>query len=256
MSSDVSLHVLYQIANSPVRMFPFPHVYVRDVFPREYYEEIRNNIPAKEVFSTLNALGRVGKDYSESRFVLPLTPNDLGAVAEPARRFWGGCAEWILGGDFGRVMVAKFGEFVQQRLGDLGRMRFHDEALLVQDYTSYSLGPHTDSPKKVMSLLFYLPADDTRSHLGTSLYVPKDPGFHCAGGSHHPFELFRRVCTLPYIPNALLAFPKGSNTFHGVEPLTDAARRDLLLYDIKVENPPEIARSAAAHSTPLPGIPS
>jgi hypothetical protein len=33
-------------------------------------------------------------------------------------------------------------------------------------------------------------------------------------------------------------------------------RRALLLYDIKVENPPEIARSAAAHSTPLPGIPS
>ena len=36
MSSDVSLHVLYRIVNSPVRMFPFPHVYARDVFSREY----------------------------------------------------------------------------------------------------------------------------------------------------------------------------------------------------------------------------
>jgi hypothetical protein len=64
-------------------------------------QEIRNNIPAKEVFSTLNALGRVGKGYSESRLVLPLTPGDFGAVAEPARNFWSGCADWILGGDFG-----------------------------------------------------------------------------------------------------------------------------------------------------------
>jgi len=251
MSDDVSLHVLYQIVNAPIRMFPFPHVYVENVFPADYYREIRERLPSPEVFRTLNALGRVADDYPESRLVLPLTAQHLERAAESVRGFWGELANWLLGGAFGRLMVAKFGEFVEQRLGDLGRMRFHDEALLVQDYTTYALGPHTDAPTKVMSFLFYLPPDDSQPHLGTSLYVPRDPGFLCAGGPHYPFESFRRVRTLPYLPNALLAFPKGSNSFHGVEPLTETVvRRDLLLYDIKVENPPELAQQAQAAAQP------
>lgn len=250
---DVSLHVLYQIANAPIRMFPFPHVYVENVFPPDYYREMRARLPSKEAFRTLNALGRVGEDYPESRLVLPVTPGHLERAAESVRGFWSLLAEWMLGGNFGRMMVGKFGEFIGQRLGDLGQARFHDEALLVQDYTTYALGPHTDSPAKVLSFLFYLPADDSQPHLGTSLYVPRDPEFLCTGGPHHPFESFRRVCTLPYLPNALLAFPKGSNTFHGVEPITEGTvRRDLLLYDIKVENPPELARQAAPAQSGAP----
>lgn len=250
MSSDVSLHVLYQIANAPMRMFPFPHLYVRDVFPPEFYREIRERLPSKEAFKSLRALGRVGIDYPESRLVLPMTPRDLGAVAEPLRGFWSRLAGWMLGGSFGQVMIGKFGEFVQQRLGEIAQLRFHDEALLVQDYTTYALGPHTDAPTKVLSFLFYLPADDSRPHLGTSLYVPKDPAFLCAGGPHHPFELFRLVRTMPYLPNTMFAFLKSANSFHGVEPITDAAvRRDLLLYDIRVENPPD-----GAPRTPAAGV--
>ena len=51
---------------------------------------------------------------------------------------------------------------------------------------------------------------------------------------------------MPYVPNALFAFLKTSNSFHGVEPITDAhVKRDLLLYDIQVENPPELLKSGA-----------
>ena len=95
--------------------------------------------------------------------------------------------------------------------------------------------------------LFYLPRDESQSHLGTSIYVPEDAGFACPGGPHHPFELFRRVYTMPYVPNTLFAFLKTQNSFHGVEPLTGAAvRRDLLLYDIKVAAAPELREPAPA----------
>jgi len=243
MSSAVSLHVRYRIANARIRPFPFPHIYVRDVFPADFYEDMLDRLPEKEALKTLTSMGRVAKDYSESRFVLPLTARDLGGIAPALRDFWGELAGWMLGGGFGQLMVATFAEFLQQRLGDLTRAGFHDEALLVQDYTTYALGPHTDSPLKVLSFLFYLPADDSRPHLGTSLYLPKDPSFLCPGGPHYPFERFQRVCTMPYLPNTLFAFPKSANSFHGVEPIADTpVRRDLLLYDIKVENPPELAQ--------------
>ena len=253
MSDDVSLHVLYQIVNAPIRTFPFPHVYVENVFPQDYYREMRDRLPCREAFRTLTTLGRVADDYPQSRLVLPLTSKHLGRAADAVRDFWSELANWMLGGNFGRLMVGKFDEFIGQRLGDLGAMQFHDEALLVQDYTTYALGPHTDAPAKVLSFLFYLPADGSQPHLGTSLYVPREPGFQCAGGPHYPFESFRRVRTLPYVPNALLAFPKGPASFHGVEPLRETSvRRDLLLYDVKVENPPELATRAPAARAAFP----
>ena len=48
---------------------------------------------------------------------------------------------------------------------------------------------------------------------------------------------------LDKIANALSTFFTTPHSFHGVEPIADAhVRRDLLLYDIQVENPPEPIR--------------
>jgi hypothetical protein len=113
--------------------------------------------------------------------------------------------------------------------------------MVIHDRTNYSLGPHTDSPRKALSFLFYLPADASREHLGTSIYMPRDPSFTCAGGPHYKFTNFQRMLTMPYVPNALFAFMKTNNSFHGVEPVEEAdAQRDLLLYDVRgeLEAPP------------------
>lgn len=252
MSSDVKLHVLYQIANAPIKPFPFPHIHVQDVFPPDFYRELRAHLPPAEAYQDLKALNRVGAGYPDTRLVMVITPENVQALPEPSRSFWDGTAQWLLGGAFGQVMTSKFAEFLEQRFGDLRQARFHDEALLVQDYSTYSLGPHTDSPAKVLSFLFYLPPDDSLAHLGTSIYVPKDPGFTCPGGPHHRFEMFDRMMTMPFLPNTMFAFLKTHNSFHGVEPIQEAGiRRDLLLYDIKVQDPPELRRQAPAAAQPV-----
>ncbi len=75
-------------------------------------------------------------------------------------------------------------------------------------------------------------------HLGTSIYVPRDPSFRCRGGPHHPHELFHKVRTMEYKPNSLFAFIKNDRSFHGVEPIGDAdVLRDILLYDVRVIEP-------------------
>lgn len=240
MSSAANLHVLYRVANAPVKLFPYPHIYVRDVFPADFYRELRAHLPLAEAYRDLMALKRVSGDYPDTRLVLVVTPENVRALPEPSRSFWNATAQWLLGGTFGQVMLSKFAEFLEQRFGDLRQAQFHDEALLVQDYTTYSLGPHTDSPAKVLSFLFYLPPDDSLAHLGTSIYIPKDPRFTCPGGPHHPFEMFDRMMTMPFLPNTLFAFMKTQNSFHGVEPIQErGVRRDLLLYDIKVAEAPE-----------------
>lgn len=250
MSSNVNWYVLYKIANAPISPFPFPHIYVQDVFPEDFYRELRAHLPPSEAFKNLKDLGRVRAGYPDTRLVMPVTPDYVQSLAEPLRAFWGELAQWLLGG-FGQMVLSKFAPYLDQRFGDVSRMQFYDEALIVQDYTTYSLGPHTDTLHKVLSFLFYLPADDALSHLGTSLYVPKDPNFLCPGGPHHSFERFHRVVTMPYRPNTMFAFLKTSNSFHGVEPITEAnIRRDLLLYDIKVQNPPELAQQTQSSQQP------
>ena len=234
-SNDVDLYVQYRIANAPMLEFPYPHIYVRDVFPAEFYARLRANLPTGPQFRTLSSLGRVTHGYPDTRIVLPLAPEHTARLEPEQRAFWQELGGWMLGQVFGQLMIAKFAAYLQHRFKDLQQQRFHDEALIVRDSTQYSLGPHTDQPQKVLSFLFYLPPDASTAHLGTSLYVPKNPRFTCPGGPHHDFALFRRVHTMEYLPNTLFAFMKTPDSFHGVEPITQPdVQRDLLLYDIKV----------------------
>jgi hypothetical protein len=231
----VELEVQYQIANAPVREFPYPHILVHDIFPADFYRELRANLPEKSALTTLGKLGRVtGTDYA-ARLVMPLAPETIGALPAPQRTFWEGVAGWILAGGFARTVIARFAPYLERRLGDLRKVSFSHEVLIVRDSTTYTLGPHTDSRHKVLSFLFYLPPDASNAHLGTSLYVPNDPKFQCEGGPHYEFDRFRRVLTMPYVPNTLFAFMKTGNSFHGVEPIRESGiRRDLMLYDIRL----------------------
>lgn len=78
----------------------------------------------------------------------------------------------------------------------------------------------------------YLPRDTSRPPLGTSIYVPKERRFTCPGTRHHSFEAFDCVRTMPYAPNAMFAFIKTPNSFHGAPVEEAGVSRDLLLHDV------------------------
>ena len=251
MFSNAETQLLYKVANAPILMYPYPHILVHEVFPQDFYRALREHLPPGGVYKSLKALGRVSGDYPETRVVLPLTPEHVAALPEPYRSFWDETARWFLGGQFGQVVLQKFSGLLAQRFENLASIEFLHEALVVQDRTDYSLGPHTDTPSKVLSFLFYLPADDSQSHLGTSVYLPKDPSFTSPGSEpYHGFEKFIRLLTMPYVPNTLFAFMKTPNAFHGVEPIAEPnVERALLLYDVKTAN-------TATPSARTPGQPT
>lgn len=238
MSSSAELHVAYKVANAPLNLFPYPHLYVQDIFPRDFYGELLSNLPGHEAMQPIQDARPVSLvDQLEAvipRFVLELG-SQIENLPEEQRAFWGNVHRWLVGGRFGQLALSKFSQFLGERLND-PTLQYYDEALLVEDRTDYQLGPHTDSPKKVLSFLFYLPRDDSQRHLGTSIYLPKNPAFRCPGGPHYAHDAFERLWTMPFLPNSLFAFLKTDISFHGVEPVEDAdCRRWLLLYDVKVE---------------------
>ena len=251
MSSSAELHVAYKVANAPVKLFPYPHFYIENIFPADFYQSLQASLPDPSAMLPIADVRPV-KGYKE-RFVFELGGAQLATLPESKRVFWDELRKWLIAGRFGQVVLNKFGQYLEQRFGK-DQVSLYDEALLVQDITNYKLGPHTDTPRKVVTLLFYLPKDESQKHLGTSLYVPKDPNFRCPGGPHHKHDQFERIWTNPFLPNALFGFLKTDTSFHGVEPIGDEdCRRWLLLYDIYVHETQrakaEPTGSAAASKT-------
>jgi hypothetical protein len=252
MSSRAELELTYKVANAPINLYPYPHFFIRDVFPPDYYDALQAMLPDPEAMLPIEEVRKL-KGYKE-RFVLEFSPAQLASLPEEKRAFWSDMHQWLVGGNFARMLMGKFGQYISQRYSGQPDVGFYDEALLVQDTTNYALGPHSDATRKVLTLLFYLPKDLSQSHLGTSIYLPKDRDFRCPGGPHYKHEKFDRLWTMPFVPNSLFVFLKTDRSFHGVEPVTDPdVRRWLLLYDIfarKVE-PAVAAPDAGAAPTPV-----
>jgi hypothetical protein len=199
----------------------------------------------------------VSKGSYPERFIMPLRQAEVDRLPEAAKEFWTGFATWlVVGHRFMETIIEKFQPFVQRRFGArLGDVRFSSESLVVRDHTNYKIGPHTDAAHRLLSLLFYCPDDSSLRHLGTSIYTPLDPEFRCKGGPHYPHKLFRKVTTMEYRPNTLFAFLKTDNSFHGVDPIADAdVLRDLLLYDIRVEEPAESQGTKEKRAGPRVGL--
>lgn len=243
MSSSVELEVLYKIGNAPVRGYPFPHLYIPDIFPADYYAELQRSLPKPEAMKSLEE-ARGTRGYPE-RSVMAVDGERPAGMPEAQFAFWQEMWRWMLSGRLGHLVLQKFGAVVERRLQQAPDAEIFDEAILVHDRTRYTLGPHTDAPRKLVTMLFYLPADDRLARHGTSIYVPKEQGFTCPGGPHYPFEKFDRMATMPFVPNALFAFAKTDNSFHGVEhfDVPDAGRW-LLLFDLFMH------RKAAAEAVP------
>jgi hypothetical protein len=237
MYSNAEAHLHYRIANAPVLRFPFPHFYIQEVFPPEAYAELVATLPEQRYYKRLDETGTVPQGAYPERFVC-----DLGD-AKRAEQESGGSGLWaeLVGvfqsPAFAHRVLSAFNDAVVERFGQDCELDFEPECRLVRDFSNYAIPPHTDTPRKVVSLLFYLPKDEAIRDLGTSIYVPNDPEFRCDGRTHHPFKNFKRVTTAPFLPNSLLAFFKTDRAFHGVERIErPGIQRDSILYNIYVKH--------------------
>jgi biotin operon repressor len=237
-------HVVAAIDDAPTLSEPFTHCVVDEVFPAEFYEDLLDYWPDPEVFLEIAATGRVKPGAYPERGVIDLAASSIPISEEGVRKFWIGVYE--SGFRSGAVIDAalrKFRAEIGHRSNELRGRGVTVDTLLVSDRTNYRIGPHTDNPAKLLTLLFYLADDSAFGRFGTSLYVPLDAQFRCRGGPHYDFASFRRAKVVEYLPNRLLLFPKSDRCFHGVEALDLVGfERKLIICDLRLGK--EVAASA------------
>lgn len=202
---------------------PFPLCFTDGAFPDDYYVELRNQLPTDDEFISDDPY----------RFGLSLNESGLARLSSPKRSFWSDHCDWMLSETFLASVAELFYPALAERFDGRDGVHLMSQASLGRTKSNFVLGPHTDMPHRVLTLLFYLPEVDNSALPGTSIYKPRDPEFICPGGPHHGFENFQKMATINFQTNTVFGFVKTNSAFHGVEPWdTPADIRETLQYEI------------------------
>lgn len=209
----------FRIESSPLRSTPFSHFMIEGIFSPSFYADLLKNLPDPFYYQS-------SKEYPQRRS-LPIHEHTLTLLESDGHLFdfWSRFKKGICSDAFLSVVLKKFNAVSQAPLEPIVQ--------LIKDKDHYSIGPHTDIPQKMITLLFYLPASTDQAHLGTSLYRPLDAAFRCPYGKHYPFESFEKVAQAPFLPNSVFGFLRTDDSFHGVELIgAHEKERNLLTYTV------------------------
>jgi hypothetical protein len=232
---DPLAYVTDRLRGSELLHDPYPHYYLENVFPEEYYQSLLRNLPDTSVYDNLFAVTDLKLDHFRHRDQRDLNKGWTAMLPDDIRDFWVDFNRWFMGPEMARAVLHTFSEPLRARFGDAeGWPEVSVEAQFIRHRAGYFLGPHSDLYTKLVVLLFYLAPDDRLGHLGTSLYRPKVQGFTCPDSRHYPFDDFVKVKTAPYKRNSMLAFMRSDSSFHGLEQLSEqdvtGGPRDLIQY--------------------------
>ena len=230
-----------RIGAAEVRRAPFEHMVIDDILPPDYYAEILEHFPSLDTMRGLGETGRVSAGHYDQRRVTLLDGEGLQSMTVAQRTFWQELCDWLHSEPLVHAYTNKFIGSLSPRLSRLaateGSVTTQADALLVHDGTRYQIGPHTDSPARLITCLYYMPDDNRDADLGTSFYVPREAGFTCPGGPHHDPVRFEKITTVEFVPNRLVAFPKSDRCFYGVQQITrEKIARRLLIDNIRLLN--------------------
>lgn len=211
-------HMLYQIGNAPIRTYPFPHFAADNVFSSTFYDELIASFPSGPAFTPISDTGRLTTAGDPHRSIIEFKEPNASSLPAECRALWAPLVDFVMSDGFSLFLLNRFDSNLRERFENrLQDVRFGADLQIVHDEAHYQLDPHTDHPRKVVVLLFYMARDEADIDLGTSFYVPNDPRLRCEGTARHDRNAFTRAVTFPYRPNSVVAFFKSGCSFHGVE---------------------------------------
>lgn len=223
---DPGEHAAYTVMNAPLRAYPYEHLVVEGLFPAAAYAEMLAHLPPDDAYRAAPN----GRYPQRGRLMLRgREGDDLGTLDAPLGDYWARLRDRVFGDALTAALLQRFCPALAPRL--LRDCWLH--AFLCRDRGGYAISPHTDTSRKLVSAIVYLPGEHDAGALGTSVCVPVRPG---APGFDTPhdgdWEGYRLAWTAPFAPNTLFAFLVSDRSLHAVRPTPVGVARDTLQFSI------------------------
>lgn len=184
------------VERTPLRPWPFPHVYLEALFPPAYYRLLRDRLPRIERYRELTHRDAMRRDGRSARRKFYLFPEHIALLPAEQRRFWLPLSRALRSRTLEEAFKRKFQAPLERRFGrPVEHLRFHPVPMLLRDIDGYRIGIHGDSLGKAITVQLYLPPDDSQAHLGTIFHEGRDG------------EAAARTARLPFRPACGYAFP-------------------------------------------------
>ncbi len=223
-------HIVRAFELADVSDAPFSHLFARDIFPTDVYQQMLTNLPDPKSYQAQDS--KVLDDGTPTRSYYQLDRSGLAAMEEPARELWASVVEAVLSDEFKAGVFRQLKTDLSWRFGikDVEQIECGPRPRLVRDVSGYRIAPHPDTRKKVVTMMIYLPQDESQKDLGTSLYKRK----LSLQGITRKCKRFREIKRFPFIPNSGFAFAVNNclqkKSWHGREMIKrDAGVRNSLV---------------------------
>ena len=239
---QVLAHLLERIDRTPAIEEPFTHIYFEEILPPSLYGRLLASLPDPAAYQTASEKHHLDgeiKGYVRTQFALTTTA--VPAMGAEQCELWAGVSAALTDPALKRALFARLGKDLVYRYGkgDPAELAGHARPTLFRETEGFEIPPHPDTRKKVVTMHFYLPADDSQIDLGTALY------------SHRLLSLpfgswkrrFEKVKQFAFRANSAYAFvvnnSLGKRSWHGREKLPAGAGIRNTLLNTFYEEPRE-----------------
>jgi hypothetical protein len=189
-------HARASILNARYHARPYPLIQFERFFPDDFYERLLARFWNVGTFGNLLADG--------TRKALDLTADTSEAADAEARELRQILTSVLVAPELEDALREKLDAGFRIRAKGSGAawpIPMHPRPTLYADFDGYSIKPHPDTRKKVLTMQIYLPKDDSQRELGTTIYKVSPRGiFHWKTYGLVPER------TLPFMPNTGYAF--------------------------------------------------
>jgi hypothetical protein len=205
VANEVLVHLLTRLSSVSCEEKPFPHFFAENIFPAHIYEAMLANLPALEIMRPMGERHRNG-DGSFNRYQTPLRQKLYDEMNAEQAALWSGVHQAISAPEFKIAVFAKLKSGLSFRYSvppqQASKIPGYPRTTLIREFEGYSIAPHPDTRKKVVTMQFALPADHSQADLGTTFYqrtlAPADWLSVPRG--------FRTAKQMPFIPNCCYGF--------------------------------------------------
>lgn len=207
---------------------PFNHIEFDQFFPADFYRQLLETMPVSSDYRPMSGRSKHSNraDGTPTRVKIDLFPEYIRFLPSEKRAVWDLAGRALCSPALHAAFIQRLAPGLQRRFGaDYGKVGFFPVPVLTRDITGYQIPPHTDTHWKGITVLIYLPPDESMTHIGTVIHEQTVDGS------------LRRVGKGRFAPNSGFAFAVGDNTWHSVDEVgPEIGTRDLIILQYFVDS--------------------